>query len=371
MFIWDAHWQFLNLERTFMVRAKTHNQPSTRSAFTLVELLVVIAIIGILVALLLPAVQSARESARRLSCSNNLKNIALACLNYESTKGTLPPGGVNSAGEQQSGLGWPVWVLPYCEGSVVSEQAIDVFAASGDAYGSAMDDLNRLIMPMYYCPSDPEIKVQQEKYLTADRRQMSYAGVAGSYYSRTGECPKTRQSGVYCVANSLSGVFANNNYDGLIIQDWPVKLRTATDGLSNTIMLGERWYGVRAWMIGSYWRNPTYPTQGRFSSGPPEGPQPVTALFAMKNITASVPINHDPNKVCYIGHDNATDRPAVPDTAAYSLSVNDLPFGSFHTGGVNFAYGDGSVKFLRDDLEANVYLALASRNGGEIDVEQP
>ncbi len=330
------------------------------------ELLVVIAIIGILVALLLPAVQAARESARRMSCANNLKNIGLACLNYESSKGTLPPGGKNAAGQSQSGLGWPVWILPYCEGSVVTEQAIDVFALSGDAYGSAMDELNRLIMPMYYCPSDPDIKNQQEKYLSADRRQMSYAGVSGSYFSRTGECTTTKQSGVYCVQSS-DPTFAQNNYDGLMIQDWPVKLRQVTDGLSNTIMIGERWYAVRAWMIGSYWRSPTDPPQGRGRNLPaPPGPQPVTALFAMKNVTANVPINHDLNLSCYVGHQNTTDRPSVPDTSARTLSVNDLPFGSFHPGGVNFGYGDGSVNFLPDDIDLAVYVSLASRNGEEV-----
>ncbi|WP_197528476.1 DUF1559 family PulG-like putative transporter [Aeoliella mucimassa] len=329
-------------------------------------MLVVIAIIGILVALLLPAVQSARESARRISCVNNLKNIGLACLNYESAKGHLPPGGVNAAGQQQSGLGWPVWILPYCEGSVVSEDAIDVFAASGDAYGSAMDQLNALIMPMYYCPSDGDIKQQQEKYLTADRRQMSYAGVSGSYYSRTGECFSSKKTGAYCVGVS-DPTFAQNNYDGLLIQDWPVKLRQASDGLSNTLMIGERWYGVRAWMIGSYWRSPTDPPQGRNrAAGAPDGPQPTTALFAMKNITAAVPLNHDLNISCYVGHNNATDRPDVLDTSARSISVNDLPFGSFHPGGVNFVYGDGSVAFLPDELDLDVYVALGSRNGEEV-----
>ena len=93
------------------------------SGFTLVELLVVIAIIGILVALLLPAVQAARESARRVQCQNNLKNIALACLNFETAKGELPPGSVNTSIQQGSGLGWPVQILPYVEESIVSEEA--------------------------------------------------------------------------------------------------------------------------------------------------------------------------------------------------------------------------------------------------------
>src|SRR5687768_2657923 len=92
--------------------------------FTLVELLVVIAIIGILVALLLPAIQAARAAAQRTQCQNNLKNIALAVLNYESTKGELPIGSINADAERKSGLGWPVQILPYVEESTVSEEAI-------------------------------------------------------------------------------------------------------------------------------------------------------------------------------------------------------------------------------------------------------
>src|SRR5262245_24147999 len=95
-----------------------------RLAFTLVELLVVIAIIGILVALLLPAIQAAREAARRTKCVNNLHNVALAVLNYESAKKSLPPGSVNSKVVQASGIGWQVQILPYVEESGISEETL-------------------------------------------------------------------------------------------------------------------------------------------------------------------------------------------------------------------------------------------------------
>jgi prepilin-type N-terminal cleavage/methylation domain-containing protein len=204
--------------------------------FTLVELLVVIAIIGILVALLLPAIQAARESARRLQCQNNLKNIALACLNYESSKGTLPPGSVNTRIKQGSGLGWPVQILPYVEQSTVSENALAKYKASPDAYSSLMDEMNSLLLPMYLCPSDPELKNQREKYGNENRKGMSYTGVSGSYFSRTGICPKTKTGGQYCVWSNptSSDLYGPNNYDGLLVMDWPVSLKHVTDGTSNT-----------------------------------------------------------------------------------------------------------------------------------------
>jgi prepilin-type N-terminal cleavage/methylation domain-containing protein/prepilin-type processing-associated H-X9-DG protein len=354
-------------------RQDVSQRRTRRTGFTLVELLVVIAIIGVLVALLLPAVQSAREAARRMSCSNNLKNIGLACLNYESTKGTLPPGSINAPRDQQSGLGWPVLILPYVEQPTVSQAAIDTYAKSGDAYGGALDELNSLLLPMYLCPSDPDLKEQEEKYGNRKRKAMTYAGVSGSYYSRTGVCPPTRTGDGYCVwaGQSPTDIFGPNNYDGLIVQDWPVELQQVTDGTSNTLMIGERTYQIRAWMIGAYWKppttSPTPPRGSPRSTTPPDGPQPTTALFACKNLAASVPLNHDPYDACYIGHSNALgDRPAVPDSTPRTVSVNDLPFGSRHPGGVNFNQGDGSVQFLRDDLDVDLYLSLGSRNGEEV-----
>lgn len=334
--------------------------------FTLVELLVVIAIIGILVALLLPAVQAAREAARRTKCINNLKNISLACLNYESAKKALPPGTTNSTVATRSGLGWQVQILPYIEDAQVSEEAMAKYRVAGndDAYsGTGMDALNALKLAMYLCPSDGEIANLNDKFdgTTKNRRGMSYAGVMGSYNSRTGQCPASRTSGMYCVTSStLSGA---NNYDGLLIQGWPVTLKKCTDGLSKTLMLGERWYQARAWMIGSYWSGTPQPVPP--TGQPPDGPQPNNLFFNCKNLTAKVPINYDLSIASYQLHDNATDRPIVPSTSSKTLSLNDLPFASFHTSGANFANGDGSCRFISNDIDTTLYLALGSRNGDE------
>jgi prepilin-type N-terminal cleavage/methylation domain-containing protein/prepilin-type processing-associated H-X9-DG protein len=350
-----------------------------RFAFTLVELLVVIAIIGILVALLLPAIQSAREAARRTKCTNNLKNIALACLNYESTKKTLPPASNTALKESQSGLSWAVLILPFIEESTVGDAAIARFATVGDAYASdpVMNELNRQFLPMYACPSDGDLPFQIEKFLEADRRQMSYCGVTGSYNARNGlnSCSTQKKPGVYCVWTSPSScgdIFGPNNFDGLIVQGWATPLKKVTDGTSKTLMLGERWYMVRAWMIGAYWRSPSDPPSNpRGPAIPPDGPQPTAALFSTKNLADFAPINHDPLTNAYFDHQNqypdraGGDRPTIPSTTTKCIPVNSLPFGSFHPGGVNFAYGDGSVKWMPNDIDTKLYLALGSRNGDE------
>ncbi|MEN1680308.1 MAG: DUF1559 domain-containing protein [Planctomycetota bacterium] len=362
-------------------------QPATalrRSAFTLVELLVVIAIIGILIALLLPAVQSAREAAQRMSCANNLKNIGLACLNFESAQRTFPPGSLNVVEQGESGIGWPVLILPYVEQAAVAQEALDLYAESQHAYGEELHVLNGLLLPMYVCPSDPELPVRPEKDWDGDasnsplasaRKGMSYCGISGSYHSRVLEpngqnCPNRPESGVYC----LGSQFNPNNFDGLLPQDLPVKLGTATDGLSNTVMIGERTYQIRAWMTGSYWntRWDLSGRQARNAETPPSGPQPSVALFAMKNFDLRWRLNHDPLQNAYTAHDNNLgDTPTITDDNPKEVPVNDLPFGSYHPGGANFCYGDNSVKFITDGVDDIVRLALASRNGDEIVDELP
>jgi prepilin-type processing-associated H-X9-DG protein len=349
---------------------------------------VVIAIIGILVALLLPAINAARAAAQRTQCQNNLKQVGLACLNYENTKGELPEGSmlIKTTGgtSTPSGLAWTVTVLPFLEDAQVSEQALEIYtkATNPDAYGSQMDALNRLLPASYRCPSDSELPNQVEKYLNPDRRAMSYAGVMGSYYARTGDCPVNKVAGKHCLSQDLNAL-GPNNYDGLLIQGWPVKLSQCNDGLSKTLMIGERWYQVRAWMAGAFWRgasDPPAPTGRGGGVVLPDGPQPQTAFFSCKNISDKWPINHSPFDYCYVEHVNdystlglnpprtGGDRPTLPETIRTTrnkITCNDLPWGSFHPGGANFVQGDGSVKFLPDDIDIKIFLAMGSRNGDE------
>ena len=298
-----------------------------------------------------------------MKCVNNLKNIALACLNYESAHQTLPPGSTVAQNASQSGLGWQVSILPFVEESTVSEDAVAKYKTSGDAYSGTMDALNALLLPMYLCPSDAEMTYTKDKFdnATRNRRGMNYAGVAGSYYARTGKCPSAKKSGQYCITGSATGLFGPNNYDGLLIQGWPIALKKVTDGTSKTLMLGERWYQVRAWMIGAYW-------SGTLDASTPLGPQVSTAFFYCKNLSDKVPLNANLRSQCYQSHDNTTDRPDNLPSSCTSpgLSLNNLPFASFHTGGASFANGDGGVRWLPDDVDINVYLALGSRNGDEV-----
>jgi prepilin-type N-terminal cleavage/methylation domain-containing protein/prepilin-type processing-associated H-X9-DG protein len=348
------------------------------SAFTLVELLVVIAIIGILVALLLPAIQAAREAARRTQCQNNLKNIAVGCLNYENTKGSLPYGSMNAAADQWSGLSWAVQILPYLEDPVIGEEALDAFKGGKNVYDSSnpvFNRLNRLKPAMYLCPSDGDLPNQLEKFVNPEWKGMTYHGVTGSYYARTGVCPalppnKVRPPGVYCLwqSSGVNGdIFGPVNFDGLMVQGWSIGFNQVPDGTSHTLMIGERFYQIRAWMIGAYWKEPSTLTPAELRivpRPPPSGPQSRSALFAIKNLSDRWPINHDPLVNAYVDHNNDLgDRPTIGPGNPKEVSCNDLPFGSFHPGGANFCFGDGSVALLPEEIDIRVFLALGSRNG--------
>jgi prepilin-type processing-associated H-X9-DG protein len=130
-------------------------------------------------------------------------------------------------------------------------------------------------------------------------------------------------------------------------------------------LAGERWYSLRAWTVGGYW------TQGEgvgFNKTPPKGPNPGQNGFGYKNVDRRYPINASLASVGYYYlHNTQKEQRPIQDapTDKLTMGTNDLLFGSFHSGGANFVYADGSVHFLGDDLDGVVYEALASKNGGE------
>ena len=367
-----------------------HPRWRRQSAFTLVELLVVIAIIGVLVALLLPAVQAAREAARRMSCQSSIKNMALACTNYENAKKTYPPGAVNANKASINGSSWQIIILPYMEQGAMSANVLAWFnqwkkthsdqdpdfyvirdqAAAGDASAKQLVDALQGVT-LYICPSDNAEEVRDK--FAPELRASNYGGVAGSYMSRPVSmrepCVNLPAASAYPnkgIGTCVSSGLGNMNVDGMLFPGYGVEGKSIIDGTSNTLMIGERWYQVRAWPFGSYWT----------SSGrdiPPKDQTIVnSASSACKNINTKYPPNGDPHVVgWYAAHDNATDRPPTkPATVTTgSVAFNDLYFGSFHPGGANFARADASVQFITDGLDLETYGALASRNGEEVIVQ--
>lgn len=278
--------------------------------FTLVELLVVIAIIGILIALLLPAVQSAREAARRKQCTNNLKQLGLACQNYASTKKHLPIS-KGWSGQDLNGKGWILDVLPYIEQQVVYGQFKpylngNMSSSSGILHPNCRVAL-RTPIPGLRCPTDQtseatsKVQFQVEPYETV---VTSYKGVAGTNI----DCRTTKNcDGVLWLSTFLK----------------PTKFSMITDGTSHTMMIGE-----------------DMPSQNSHSA----------AYYANGDYcTTQFPIN-------------AIYNPAHPREWTIVMS-----FRSAHPSGVQFCMADGSVQFIRETIKNSVYRALSTKAKGEAD----
>ncbi len=301
-----------------------------RCAFTLVELLVVIAIIGILIALLLPAVQSAREAARRMQCSNNLKQIGLALHNYHAALKVLPPGGL-----RDNQLSFLVMLLPYVEQTPLYEQAN--FNA-GTYFGTGKLNLALSGIPVLLCPSCPQTHSNldlynyEEYWPSKDPNGQNtytthYVGVMGPL----GVNPYTDEEYDRIVyGNTNCGDIATQ---GVLYDGSRVRFAQITDGLSNTFAAGEvSWQGYakyRAWVRGSC----------------------ASCIAATKNVFA--PINvHSTSGANQYGY------------------FNDGDFGSEHPGGAQFLLADGSVHFVSENVDLNILYATASRNGQEVETIQ-
>jgi prepilin-type N-terminal cleavage/methylation domain-containing protein/prepilin-type processing-associated H-X9-DG protein len=295
-------------------------------AFTLIELLVVIAVIGVLVALLLPAVQAAREAARRSQCVNNLKQIGLALHNYDTAHQTLPPGYVSnfdSNGDDTGpGWAWAAMVLPQLE-QVNAYTAINfnLNVERPENQTSRLPNVN-----VFLCPSD-----QVKPAWWAMKRDP----VTGVPISPICQVAPSNYVGMYGI--SEPGV----NGEGVFFRNSRVALRDITDGLSQTIAVGERshqlgeatWTGV---VVGTVLAPPPGDSDGVGSPRP-------------ENSAGMV-----------LGHAGERKGPGDPRS-----DVNQ--FYSRHAGGgVNFMFADGHVAFLKSTMSYPVYLALATRAGGEV-----
>ena len=288
-----------------------------RTGFTLVELLVVIAIIGVLVALLLPAVQAAREAARRSQCQNNFKNLALGLQNYESTHKTFPvcwdillPDG-SRAKTDIATWGWGTRLLPFIEQQALYNN-LDV---TNRILWDVMRDVDarelvKTSLPLFRCPSD-----EGEELLPPGENDFD-APIERHFHCKS--CPRTPSVAIsnYVGVNGLYDGYPSGANNGVFDHDVGIELRVITDGLSNTFLLGERdrrckqgaWCGARNPIGNNLWGS--YFTRGR----------------------VSLKLN-DPRDVDIFHSDSCAEG-----------------FSSSHSGGAFFAFCDGSVHFISDDI---------------------
>ena len=309
-----------------------------RSGFTLVELLVVIAIIAMLVTLLLPAVQAAREAARRTQCVNNIRNLALGLHNYHSAQSVFPPG-FDSQTNRTEAWGWSTYTLPFLEEGAlhdtlgVGEQRLADFFRDNKP-GSPKFSAAVTPLALFRCTSDitPELLPgtgQGARHFRGNNTPGGYEPPTSNYMGSKGyfdnRCPP--------------GDPISCKNTGIFYGDSKITVAKITDGTSKTFMLGERDFRCKAgtW-IGA--RNP-----------PGAGMYGTYMLIARSNLRFNFPLTG--------AHNTCTEG-----------------FSSAHEGGGNFAYADGSVHFLSNDIDFNngrggypnnlmgVYQRLGSRNDG-------
>lgn len=312
------------------------NRTSKSGGFTLVELLVVIAIIGILIGMLLPAVQSVREAARRTSCANNMRQLALAHLNYETSYGEFPPGLNCPLSDSMSGAfftsstyadgspfpqppiagkfgSWMVWIMPFIElNNTFDAMNLDVReSASGNV--DTRESPGAQVIPGYICPSDFNPNVVNEisgRFYGPN----SYFGVGG------------RQ--VWFIAGGVTG-------DGILHYNSSVGFNDILDGSSNTLLIGERFSFDAEWADFSTFRG--YAWSNALSARD-------CLSGVLEPINYQLPVGAGPNP---------------------GFDLTDKKFNSFssgHAGGSNFCAADGSVHFLSlqgaGQLEILEFLAI-------------
>lgn len=355
------------------------NAASARRGFTLVELLVVIAIIGVLVALLLPAVQAAREAARRGSCANNLRNVALAAINHHDQKGAFPVDEDYYRGasvqdvdidnltftwknrtqfplpkEGLDGGGWIVRILPFLEQQALYER----FNVSDHGLNGNWNDKQKLGMnytldpsfrdavetqpAVLVCPSNELGGRQQNQYPYSDGAQVPFAqdlrvattcykGNAGDGHFEFLPAFAPQPPGLYTY-DPLFQCYTGNDCVGMFWRTTyirgGVELRTVADGASNTFLVGE-----------------TSPVDGNSAAWSSDGDWAITAIELNWNAEASG---------------------ACVNPGARECWTRFRGFRSNHPGGAHFAYGDAAVGFVSNDVAPTVYRALSTRNRGEL-----
>jgi prepilin-type N-terminal cleavage/methylation domain-containing protein len=305
--------------------------------FTLVELLVVIAIIGVLIALLLPAVQAARESARRTKCTNNLKQISLALHSYADTFGRLPFGTPGCC--TPNGSNWAVSLFPFLEYATLQNQ-LDLQGNFKTTVANATVIRQASKLPGFICPSDPAASapiMERFAHNISPAHALWYpASMGPTHMDQCPFCPNptpsphnyccqgwnfgsTANTGLGIVAGEFAGMFGRHAH--------AIRLAEVTDGLSNTWMVGET-LPAHCTFMGVFSQN--FPVSG-----------------------TSIPLN--------LMEDCGAGKPG-----AGSNWYRTCGFKSKHPGGANFALGDASVRFIPATIDYRIYNEIGSRAGNEV-----
>jgi len=296
-----------------------------RIGFTLVELLVVIAIIGILVALLLPAIQAARESARRTQCANNFKQIGLALQNYHTAHGKFPAGMNNwvnagcakpssSHSTYSAGWGWGTFILPYMEEGMIYDGFDFKSPGATIVLPQKINYVNcARFVSAYLCPTD-----------TQGAELANMTSLQGNGSDPDEDCARTCMAGVADSVNwTCDGAYAKVDGDGMFFNASRVSFKNVTDGSSHTLLVGE--------VIGM-------------------GPQTYRSFMWV-----SWDILHTANGI------NTANTAVYQRLLTSPWDVARMSFSSFHPGGCHFVMADGSVQFLQETIGPTVLAALTTR----------
>jgi prepilin-type N-terminal cleavage/methylation domain-containing protein/prepilin-type processing-associated H-X9-DG protein len=312
-------------------RARSRSPSIGTRGFTLVELLVVIAIIGILVALLLPAVQAAREAARRTRCQNNFKQMGLALQNYHQAIGRFPPGQIWS---DYYGWSWSAYILPYIEeGGIYNQLVFSEDFLSSNNWAVMAHEVDGFL-----CPSTPNQNLwieccsgrQNGLAPVDDLRQSNMAGVSDSVANGP---------------NDNAASVARTDGDGMLFNLSDLRFKDVLDGSSHTLFVGEI-------------------TSAR-GAHPSEGPAWIGHMWANWNCqTTSLGINGIGSIPG--GRDDSIDPLDGDGGNRHDEYWREVGFSSFHPGGAHFVFVDGSVHFLSENIDQIALTALATREGGEL-----